>query len=130
MNYRSALLIAALIAPVPAFAQTDPCATAQTQMDLNACTDQAYRAADLALNQTYQTLRKRLSEESRSKLKDAQRAWITFRDAECTFIASGVEGGSAQPMVHSTCLTNLTRERTETLAKQMECPEGDLACPR
>lgn len=130
MNRQIPLLMVAFIAPLPAFAGADPCAKAQTQMDLNACTDQAYRAADLALNQTYQTLRKRLSEQSRSKLKDAQRAWISFRDAECTFIASGVEGGSAQPMVHSSCLTNLTRERTEALAKQMDCPEGDLACPR
>ncbi|WP_462383550.1 lysozyme inhibitor LprI family protein [Pseudomonas sp. Marseille-QA0892] len=130
MNRQLSFLVIALIAPMPALADIDPCAKAQTQMDLNACTDQAYRAADLALNQTYQTLRKRLSENGRTKLKDAQRAWISFRDAECTFIASGMEGGSAQPMVHSSCLTNLTRERTETLAKQMDCPEGDLACPR
>ena len=48
-------------------------------------------------------------------LRKAQRAWIAFRDAECTYDTVGDEGGSIQPMDYSLCLTRLTKLRTAQL---------------
>ena len=58
-----------------------------------------------------------------------QRAWIAFRDAECKFASSGVEGGSVQPMIHSGCLQGLTDARVTQLGSYLKCEEGDLSCP-
>lgn len=113
-----------------ALANEDPCPNARTQSELNACTAQAYQTADKALNNVYRSYRANLGKETQAGLRKAQRAWIAFRDAECEFQASAVEGGSAQPMVRNGCLAALTRERTEVLKAKTECPEGDLACPR
>jgi len=38
---------------------------------------------DAELNRTYKVLSAKLGEDGRQKLKDAQRAWLAFRDAEC-----------------------------------------------
>ncbi|GEN27777.1 hypothetical protein HVA01_14230 [Halovibrio variabilis] len=77
---------------------TDSRASANTQTELSQCTAQAYQAADNELNAVYQTLVSRLEDNlvSLEKLRVAQRAWIGFRDAECAFESSAVEGGSAQ----------------------------------
>ena len=94
----------------------DGCDSATTQVELNECTAQAYQAADKELNDAYQVLVGKLSNNAASleKLRAAQRAWIGFRDAECAFESSAVEGGSAQPMVRNSCLEALTETRTET----------------
>ncbi|MFM4877940.1 lysozyme inhibitor LprI family protein [Aeromonas caviae] len=49
------------------------------------------------------------------RLRTAQRAWIAFRDAQCRYEAGVYEGGSMAPMVHSSCLTQLTEARTKDL---------------
>lgn len=53
-------------------------------------------------------------------LRNAQRAWITFRDAQCEYEAYEVFGGTMQPMVGSLCLARLTRERIEVLSRALE----------
>ena len=52
-----------------------------------------------------------------------------FRDAECGFAASGVAGGSAEPMVTAQCLARLTQSRNADFKAYLACPEGDLSCP-
>ncbi|MFQ2812649.1 lysozyme inhibitor LprI family protein [Aeromonas caviae] len=49
------------------------------------------------------------------RLRTAQRAWIAFRDAQCRYEVGVYEGGSMAPMVHSSCLTQLTEARTKDL---------------
>ncbi|MCH4812940.1 lysozyme inhibitor LprI family protein [Vreelandella neptunia] len=114
------------------FAQAgDTCDSATTQAELTECSAQAYQSADDKLNEAYQVLVDQLSSNSASleKLRTAQRAWIGFRDAECAFESSAVEGGSAQPMIRNSCLEVLTEARTETLREHAECEEDDLSCP-
>lgn len=101
----------------------------QSQADMNRSTAQEARLADQALNAQYTATRNQLSAPTRALLRDAQRSWITFRDQECRLLASGVDGGSAYPMVISVCLTRLTTDRTRELRALAECEEGDLACP-
>ncbi|MBP5980749.1 MAG: DUF1311 domain-containing protein [Halomonas sp.] len=108
------------------------CDSPKTQMEMTQCSAQAYQAADDELNEAYQTLVGRLENNGSSleKLRAAQRKWIGFRDAECAFESSSVEGGSAQPMVHNACLETLTKARAQRLQEHASCEEGDLSCPR
>jgi hypothetical protein len=89
------------------------------------------KRADQALNQTFRKIQKRLADDAdgKARLVKAQRAWIAFRDAECTFQSSGDDGGSAAPMVAAACQADLTRDRTRQLKVYLNCQEGDLACP-
>ena len=91
---------------------------------------QDLQRADRALNTQYAATSNGLSAPSRPLLRDAQRAWITFRDQQCRYESSGVRGGSAFPMVQGMCLTRLTVERTRELRRLAQCEEGDLGCPR
>ncbi|MDR7221586.1 lysozyme inhibitor LprI family protein [Aminobacter aminovorans] len=103
----------------------------QTQMGMNICGAADYAASDAKLNAAYGDIMKRLSDNAgaRKMLQDSQRAWIGFRDAECKFASSGVEGGSIQPMIHSGCLQGLTDARLAQLGTYLKCEEGDLSCP-
>lgn len=107
------------------------CANASDQATMNQCAGQAFKAADKELNTLYQQITGRLKNNPDGKklLVNAQRAWVSFRDAECTFSASGVAGGSVYPLVYSSCLTAVTKARVETLKQYLKCEEGDMSCP-
>ncbi|MET3711899.1 uncharacterized protein YecT (DUF1311 family) [Sphingomonas trueperi] len=113
-----------------AFALAGAPLSAQTQSATNASAARAARAADQALNAQYKAASARLSPASRLLLRDAQRSWIAFRDAQCKFETAGVQGGSAYPVVQATCLKALSQQRTRQLERIAACEEGDLACPR
>ncbi|WP_260579443.1 lysozyme inhibitor LprI family protein [Vreelandella populi] len=110
----------------------DECDSPKTQMEMTQCSAQTYQAADDELNGVYQALVRRLANNALSleKLRAAQRKWVGFRDAECAFESSAVEGGSAQPMVRNGCLEALTKARTQRLQQHASCEEGDLSCVR
>jgi uncharacterized protein YecT (DUF1311 family) len=93
------------------------CNNPQTQGEMNACAGQRWQTSDRQLNQLYQALIPQLSNSRRQQLVTAQRAWITFRDSECTFYSSLAEGGSMQPMLRSGCLADLTDIRNFELAQ-------------
>lgn len=122
MKLTAALVSALLLTAAPAFAQT--------QRSMNEDAARHHRTADAALNAQYQSLSRSLSPRSRELLRQAERQWITYRDAECRFRASAVAGGSAYPMVLDECLANLITDRTRQLRDLAHCPEGDLSCPR
>ncbi|MBK5528478.1 DUF1311 domain-containing protein [Pseudomonas sp. TH06] len=107
------------------------CANANDQATMNQCAGQDYKAADNELNAVYKQIKQRLqgNAEGTKLLVDAQRAWIGFRDAECTFSSSGVSGGSVYPLIYSSCLTGVTKVRVETLKQYLKCEEGDMGCP-
>lgn len=111
--------------------QADDCANAADQSTLNECAARQYKQADAQLNTLYQQINGHLKDNPQGKksLLMAQRAWLAFRDAECTFAASGVEGGSVYPLIHNQCLADLTQKRVETFKGYLDCQEGDLSCP-
>ena len=95
---------------------------AQTQQSLNAQAAGDYHRADAQLNAQYRaTMAKarRGGGKDSSLLLASQRAWLQYRNPECSRIAAQYEGGSMQPMQHSACLAQLTRLRTREL-------KGDL----
>ena len=107
------------------------CDNATDQATMNQCAAQQNAAADKELNALYQQITTRLKAEPERKklLVGAQRAWVAFRDAECKFSASGVEGGSVYPLIYSSCTTDLTKARVQTFRNYLKCQEGDLSCP-
>jgi uncharacterized protein YecT (DUF1311 family) len=49
-------------------------------------------------------------------LRDAQRAWIAFRDANCRYDAySQARGGTLEPLIYENCRLRMTRERIRVL---------------
>ncbi|WP_223435270.1 MULTISPECIES: lysozyme inhibitor LprI family protein [unclassified Pseudomonas] len=129
MNPRVLLALTPLLFTTVAHAVD--CDNATDQATMNQCAAQQNKAADKELNALYQQITARLkdSPESKKQLIGAQRAWIGFRDAECRFSASGVEGGSVYPLIYSNCITDLTTARVEAFKTYLKCQEGDLSCP-
>ena len=119
-----ALFVAGALAS-PALADND-----QIDADLEACLDNemstqgmveclgaAYEAWDSALNEVYGRLRGSLSAEEAAALRDAQRAWIAFRDAESAFLASLMvpERGTIMRITVNAMMTDLVKARVLAL---------------
>jgi uncharacterized protein YecT (DUF1311 family) len=102
-----------------------------SQMDLTQCADQDARQADTALNEVYRSLMVKLDAANQTRLRDAQRAWVAFRDKECVFRTGGGTGqeGTIWPMLMLKCDTELTTARTRELRAQLKCQSWDLSCP-
>lgn len=124
---RTLIAVAALLASGAAWA--DDCSNANTQTEMNQCAAAQYQAADKKLNETWEQALKRASGQQQELLKKAQQAWISLRDADCAFLASGAEGGSMQPMLISQCMTDKSVEREAFLASLLQCEDGDQNCP-
>lgn len=124
---RTLIAAAALLASGAAWA--DDCSNANTQTEMNQCAAAQYQAADKKLNETWQQALKRASGQQLELLKKSQQAWISLRDADCAFLASGAEGGSMQPMLTSQCMTDKSVEREAFLASLLQCEDGDQNCP-
>ncbi|CAI8709159.1 Urease-associated protein [Pseudomonas sp. IT-P258] len=129
MNPRLLLALTPLLFTSMAFAVD--CDNANDQATMNQCAAQQNAAADKELNALYQQITSRLKSnpDGKKQLVGAQRAWVAFRDAECRFSASGVEGGSVYPLIYGNCTTELTKARVQTFKQYLKCQEGDLSCP-
>jgi uncharacterized protein YecT (DUF1311 family) len=107
------------------------CGDKTNQTDMNICAGQAYSKADRELNSTYRQIEGRLKDDqgTRKLLVAAQKAWIAFRDAECNFSSSTVQGGTAYPFVSNSCLYDKTQSRIQELKVYLACTDGDMDCP-
>jgi uncharacterized protein YecT (DUF1311 family) len=104
--------------------------TNMSQMDMNQCAHQFFQYADEDLNLAYQQARATLKQfdsdavgdnaKGAKMLRDAQRAWIDFRDNACAAEAYLYQGGSIQPLIDLSCKERLTRQRTEGLRSAFE----------
>jgi uncharacterized protein YecT (DUF1311 family) len=100
--------------------KSDPCANPITQFDMNQCAGKAYRAADETMNQVYRKLVSMLDEGEKAQLKEAQVAWLKYRDTNCEFVADEYKGGSIRPLIQATCLADMTKKRTTELKTQIK----------
>jgi uncharacterized protein YecT (DUF1311 family) len=105
------------------------CNQASTELGMRQCVTEEYSKLDKQLNKIYSEYRGRLNDVQKQQLKEAQLAWVKFRDLACKFEASGVEGGSAHQMVVTQCLSQKTRGRISEIERLLNCEEGDLSCP-
>lgn len=86
------------------------------QQAMNACSRLEYEAADAELNRVWSdAIAAARAMGIGDRLLTAQRAWIPFRDAACEAEAALFDGGTMAPLIRNTCLTDLTRDRTEDL---------------
>ena len=119
------------------------CANPQAQQEMNFCAAEDFRRADAELNTAYRAAIAEAQQADReyrvlddeaggrptgepgweASLREAQRAWVKFRDAHCRLESFEARGGSMQPMLDAGCRATLTRARTAEL-RGPECP-GD-----
>ena len=123
----AALLI--VFAALPARAQMQACATAQTQADMNNCAAREYKRHDAAMNGLYEQLLAKLNQRQRSQLQEAESAWIVYRDKQCAF-QTGSAAGSIRPLIQYDCLDEKTNVHTAELSRQVNCKDGDPSCVR
>jgi len=117
------------------------CENPQAQQEMNYCAAQDFRRADAELNTVYRGALAQARAADRdyagladggggpsdggpgeeATLREAQRAWVSFRDAHCRLESFEARGGSMQPMLDAGCRATLTRARTAEL-RGPECP--------
>ena len=79
-----------------------------------------FERADTELNKTYEALLRKLPDaESKQKLKESQRAWLAFRDAEAALAADQARGGSMAPIVRYETMAELTQQRIKQLKTRL-----------
>ena len=127
------MILSAILLLSSAQAAAEPqvdCEDPMTQMAMNICAGRDYQAADRELNAVWKDASARAKSvdaeigdgTQHRELLAAQRAWLTFRDAQCSFEANQYRGGSIMPLIQSSCLTALTKARTEQLREYLEFP--------
>jgi uncharacterized protein YecT (DUF1311 family) len=93
---------------------------AQTQATMNAQARAEFERADSERNKTYEALLTKLPDaESKQKLRESQRAWLAFRDAEAAFAADQARGGSMAPTIRYETMAELTQERIKQLKARL-----------
>jgi uncharacterized protein YecT (DUF1311 family) len=93
---------------------------AQTQAEMNQTAIENFKKADNELNQVYKKLVKKLNEKEKKLLVTAQKNWIRFRDSKCEFEKEEYNGGSIQPLIQYTYLTECTEDRIKDLKRNLE----------
>lgn len=108
--------------PMPSWAQEPDCGRSVTQIEMNDCALLDWEAADEELNFAYEAALETAAEADASypngveeALREAQRAWVPYRDAVCEAEAALWGGGSAEPMIRLGCLAMVTSQRAEEL---------------
>ena len=121
-----AVVVAALAcAGEVAHAQDIDCANAQVQMEMTFCAERDWMMADVDLNNAFKAAQVTMKgidanlpatqRKASSDLRDAQRAWVTFRDAACSAEGFLWHGGSGEQMIIYACRARLTRDRATDL---------------
>jgi len=111
------------------------CADPQAQQEMNVCARRDFERADAELNAEYRraVAHARVSDREQSgriegddrpgdeaTLREAQRAWVVFRDAHCRLEGYEARGGTMEPLVYETCRADVTRARIA----QLRAPSG------
>lgn len=119
------LALVLTLLPGVAPAQQVDCANAGSQMEMTFCAEQDWMAADAALNAAYKTAmaaQRRIDADlpadqrgAEDYLRQAQRAWVSFRDAACAAEGYQAHGGSMEPMLIYACRARLTETRARDL---------------
>ena len=123
-------LIFALILPAAALAQdqNDPCAEAESTVEINQCLREVYESADAELNRVYRAVMTHIDEadhvpadkrrEWKDKLRAAQRDWIAFKEKDCEIVYYEWWMGSGANAASLGCLISKTETRTNELKER------------
>jgi uncharacterized protein YecT (DUF1311 family) len=124
-----ALLLGLVLTPPAHALDCKPAPPPASQADMNACAYEDFLAANAAQAAAIRSLDVRLKTNDRARWRAAQKKWIAWRTAQCSFESGAAAGGSAREMLRWQCVTRLTHERTAAIERLSSCPQGDLACP-
>ena len=105
------------------------CANAANTVEMNFCADKDYQAADKELNRAFGTALAYVKTRDDEKpydaksfedaLRNAQRAWVAYRDADCKdLIAQEWSGGTGTTAASLGCMTEKTIQRTKELKER------------
>jgi uncharacterized protein YecT (DUF1311 family) len=131
--FRSVFLLFITFVPITSWAGDEiKCNETGNQSELDACAHDDFVKEDKKLNQAYQALIKNEADNKLfvSKLRQAQRAWLAFRDSElearfaCAEDNKRLCWGSMYPSLFLSRKAELTRERTEHLQQILRAGVG------
>lgn len=91
-----------------------------TTVGMMECTLRENAWWDNYLNFLYQDLKANLTTDQFTSLRDAQRAWITYRDAKCGFEYEYWKEGTIRSTFHSSCLLDATATRAIDLGGYLD----------
>lgn len=92
----------------------------QTTIGMVACSARETAWWNEILNHNYATLQEALDAETFEALREAQRNWIAFRDAECSFQYSYWREGTIRSLYGASCQLQMTAERALALGEVIE----------
>ncbi|MDX2309510.1 MAG: lysozyme inhibitor LprI family protein [Hyphomicrobium sp.] len=128
----SCLHATVLVPPSRAEDPAPDCANALSTADMNTCAARDLEKADTELNRVYQEALKSIPDLAtddpnfnaatwEKALRASQRAWVTFRDAECNeHVSMFSTGGSIGTVEALSCAQEKTEERTKELKERYE----------
>jgi uncharacterized protein YecT (DUF1311 family) len=99
--------------PIPRSGHPSCEQAATTQPEITRCAYAAAAAADQRLNQAYKELTTYLDRAEQARLLSSERAWLAFRDADCTFWGHGDFTLAATNRAY--CLAELSADRAKEL---------------
>ncbi|MBH3410277.1 lysozyme inhibitor LprI family protein [Pseudomonas putida] len=115
------LLLMAFFAPLaqaddnsPAYSQCMDKASSTVAM--SSCIQAETQLQDQRLNRVYKQLATKLDAEPQKSLRDVQRQWIAYRDANCKFHVQA-SGGTMAQLEGGMCVLDMTRERAAELER-------------
>lgn len=111
------LLAAPVQAPSQSAAETSACENARSTAAMRECEIARLKRADAGMNAAYQSLRAKLDQRGREKLRAAQEAWLKFRVAEANYQADATRDGTLAPLIAASVQADLTEARRKELEK-------------
>lgn len=96
----------------------EDCEVKINELEIAKCAESNFKEAEKTLNATYAELEK--SKEHGDKLRKAQRAWVSFRDAECEHRTQDQSGSRIGFSWYYACMEEKTQLRAEELRKYLE----------
>jgi uncharacterized protein YecT (DUF1311 family) len=118
------MVLGLMLMAVPARAEDKlNCKEPVTQNDMTQCAALDFEKADKALNVIWPKIKSQAEAQDKDtgkreyldSLMASQRAWIAYRDTECTRRAMEMHGGSGEPMLLYGCKGQLTSQRIKDL---------------
>ena len=95
--------------------QQNSCGDFSNYRQIYGCNLKLYEKADSLMNKEYQELVTYLSGENKDNLINAQRKWITFRDADCLFSDPRNDEHIIASANKSACLADRTLDRLKQI---------------
>ncbi len=114
-----ALVLLASAAAAEMFGEDySPCGDRSNTADIVDCIEAKTKVWDERLNKAYKDLPQRLDAGQLGPLKEAQRLWLKFRDANCGFYDS--QEGTIRQIQAAECMRSMTKDRALELENAMK----------